>query len=289
MKKHLGKGLEALISEIIPEPQIPTSEEQIKDKVVSVNINVLVPSKWQPRKKFDEEKLAQLAESIKQSGIIEPLIVSPLGDGKYEIVCGERRWRAAILANLNEVPVIVKVLDEKQKHLLSLIENLQREDLNPVEEAQAYKSLIEEYNLTQEELAQLVGKDRSVIANTLRILKLPKEIIGYIEDGLISAGHARSLASVNDENLIIELANRIIQDKLTVRDIENIVKTLKSKKGVRRKIVVELPEVKSLEKELSELLGCKVVIKPLSNTKGKIIISYNDLDKFDEILKRLKT
>lgn len=289
MKKHLGKGLEALISEIIPEPQIPASEEQIKDKVVSVNINVLVPSKWQPRKKFDEEKLAQLAESIKQSGIIEPLIVSPLGDGKYEIVCGERRWRAAILANLNEVPVIVKVLDEKQKHLLSLIENLQREDLNPVEEAQAYKSLIEEYNLTQEELAQLVGKDRSVIANTLRILKLPKEIIGYIEDGLISAGHARSLASVNDENLIIELANRIIQDKLTVRDIENIVKTLKSKKGVRRKIVVELPEVKSLEKELSELLGCKVVIKPLSNTKGKIIISYNDLDKFDEILKRLKT
>lgn len=289
MKKHLGKGLEALISEIIPEPQIPASEEQIKDKVVSVNINVLVPSKWQPRKKFDEEKLAQLAESIKQSGIIEPLIVSPLGDGKYEIVCGERRWRAAILANLNEVPVIVKVLDEKQKHLLSLIENLQREDLNPVEEAQAYKSLIEEYNLTQEELAQLVGKDRSVIANTLRILKLPKEIIGYIEDGLISAGHARSLASVNDENLIIELANRIIQDKLTVRDIENIVKTLKSKKGIRRKIVVELPEVKSLEKELSELLGCKVVIKPLSNTKGKIIISYNDLDKFDEILKRLKT
>lgn len=289
MKKHLGKGLEALISEIIPEPQIPASEEQIKDKVVSVNINVLVPSKWQPRKKFDEEKLAQLAESIKQSGIIEPLIVSPLGDGKYEIVCGERRWRAAILANLNEVPVIVKVLDEKQKHLLSLIENLQREDLNPVEEAQAYKSLIEEYNLTQEELAQLVGKDRSVIANTLRILKLPKEIIGYIEDGLISAGHARSLASVNDENLIIELANRIIQDKLTVRDIENIVKTLKSKKGVRRKIVVEIPEVKSLEKELSELLGCKVVIKPLSNTKGKIIISYNDLDKFDEILKRLKT
>lgn len=289
MKKHLGKGLEALISEIIPEPQIPASEEQIKDKVVSVNINVLVPSKWQPRKKFDEEKLAQLAESIKQSGIIEPLIVSPLGDGKYEIVCGERRWRAAILANLNEVPVIVKVLDEKQKHLLSLIENLQREDLNPVEEAQAYKSLIEEYNLTQEELAQLVGKDRSVIANTLRILKLPKEIIGYIEDGLISAGHARSLASVNDENLIIELANRIIQDKLTVRDIENIVKTLKSKKGVRRKIVVELPEVKSLEKELSELLGCKVVIKPLSNTKGKIIISYNDLDEFDEILKRLKT
>lgn len=290
MRKHLGKGLEALISEIIPESQTLAEEQQAKEKVIFIDVNLLLPSKWQPRKKFDEEKLRQLAESIKQSGIIEPLIVSPLGDGKYEIVCGERRWRAAKIAAVTQVPAIVKILDEKQKHILSLIENLQREDLNPVEEAQAYKSLIQEYNLTQEELAQLVGKDRSVIANTLRILNLPKEVIEYIEDGLISAGHARSLAAVKDENLVVELANRIVQDKLTVRDIENIVKILKSQKSKKQQPIAEkIPEVKSLEKELSELLGCKVTIKPTSDTKGKIIITYDNLDDFDKVLKKLRT
>ncbi|MDW8056471.1 MAG: ParB/RepB/Spo0J family partition protein [Elusimicrobiota bacterium] len=288
MKKHLGKGLEALISDIIAEPTVSTVDKTVKDKVILLDVNSIVPSKWQPRKKFDEQKLYQLAESIKQSGIIEPLIVSPLDENKYEIVCGERRWRAAQIANLTEVPVIIKDLDDKQKHLLSLIENLQREDLTPVEEAQAYKSLIQEYNLTQEELAQLLGKDRAVVANTIRILNLPKEIIDYIEDGLISAGHARSLASIKDQDLVIEIANKIIQDKLTVRDVENIVKILKSKKVVNKKVVKEIAEVKSLQKELSELLGCKVVIRPTTDTKGKIIISYDNLDKFDEIMKKLK-
>jgi len=291
MKKHLGKGLEALISGVIKEELAPTTHTEVevqKDAVVYVDIEALIPSKCQVRKKFDEEQLTHLAESIKQSGIIEPLIVSPLPDGKYEIVCGERRWRAAKLVSLSKVPVIIKQLDEQQKHLLSLIENIQRQDLTPVEEATAYKSLMTEFNLTQEQISELVGKDRSVIANTIRILSLPKEVIEYIEDGLISAGHARSLASIKDENFVIDLANKIVNDKLTVRDVELIVKTLKTKKSSNKKTDFTTPEIIQLQKELSELLGTKVVIKPSSNTKGKIIISYNNLDEFDNIVTRLK-
>ena len=291
MKKHLGKGLEALISGVIKEELAPTTHTEVevqKDAVVYVDIEALIPSKCQVRKKFDEEQLTQLAESVKQSGIIEPLIVCPLPDGKYEIVCGERRWRAAKLVSLSKVPVIIKQLDEQQKHLLSLIENIQRQDLTPVEEATAYKSLMTAFNLTQEQISQLVGKDRSVIANTIRILSLPKEVIEYIEDGLISAGHARSLASIKDENVVIDLANKIVNDKLTVRDVELIVKTLKTKKSSNKKTDFTTPEIIQLQKELSELLGTKVVIKPSSNTKGKIIISYNNLDEFDNIVTRLK-
>ena len=287
MKKHLGKGLEALISEVVFKEEV--SEEQIqKDVVAYVDIEMVVPSKWQVRKKFDEESLSQLASSIKQSGIIEPLIVCPLADGKYEIVCGERRWRAAKLASLSQIPVIIKHLNEQQKHLLSLIENVQREDLNPVEEATAYKNLMTEFNLTQEQISELVGKDRSVIANTIRILSLPQEVLKYIEDGLISLGHARTLASLKDENIIIELANKIVQDKLTVRDVELIVKTLKTKKVRTKKTTVSTPEIFQIQKELSELLGTKVVIKPSSDTKGKIVISYNSLDEFENIVARLK-
>jgi len=293
MKKHLGKGLEALISELVTsaqDQQTLSSQQDVSVQTVRfVDITKIKPSKWQPRKTFDQEKLQELANSVKQSGIIEPLIVTPVGDDMYEIVCGERRWRAAELAGLTQLPVIVKHLDEQQKRLLSLVENLQREDLNPVDEAEAYKSLIEEYNLTQEQLATLVGKDRSVVANTIRILNLPQQVLDYIREGLISAGHARSLASLKDENVVLEIAEKIVQDKLTVRDVENTVQVLKSKKERKQKPVVQLPEVKHLENELSQLLGCKVTIKTLSNTKGKIIISYDNLDKFDEILRRLKT
>lgn len=292
-KKHLGKGIEALLSSVSTEIQKSVISEGTQQTVLSTSVvfietNKLIPSPFQPRKSFEETKLQELANSIKQSGIIEPLIVSPLPNGNFEIVCGERRWRAAKLINLDTVPVVIKQLDDKQKRLLSLIENLQREDLNPVEEAEAYKNLIEEYNLTQEELSQFVGKDRSVIANTLRILSLPQQVIDYIRDGLISAGHARSLASIKDPNTILELAKRIVEDKLTVRDIENIVRMLKTNRTGKQKTVMEIPEVKNLQKKLSELLGVKVVIKPTTNTKGKIIISYSSLDEFDKIVKKLE-
>lgn len=295
MKKHLGKGIEALISELIPSSAQHSTETSLDTQttltstVIFVNTNQLQPSKWQPRKNFNEQTLQELANSIQHSGIIEPLIVSPIENNMYEIVCGERRWRAAQIVGLEQVPVIVKHLDEQQKRLLSLVENLQREDLNPVEEAEAYKSLIAEYNLTQEQLAELVSKDRSVVANTVRILNLPPQVVEYIREGLISAGHARSLASVKDEKVVIEIAEKIVQDKLTVRDVENIVRNIKKTKYKKKTVLtVTPPEVKSLQKELSEHLGVKVVIKPVNNIKGKIVISYNNLDEFDNILRRLK-
>jgi len=290
MKKHLGKGLEALISEIevIQKEQTFKEGDFKKEDIVYLDISKIIPPQWQPRRKFDQEKLLQLAESIKQTGIIEPLIVTPKEDGNYEIICGERRYRAAVMANQTSVPVIVKFLDTKQKILLSLIENIQREDLNPVEEAEAYKKLIEEFSLTQEELSKLISKDRSVIANTLRILSLPKEVIEYIENGLISSGHARALASVKDEKLVLELAEKIVQDKLTVRDIENIVKQIKIKKGYNKEKKVLPAEVLQIQKELSEIIGAKVVIKPTSNNKGKIVISYSSLEEFENIVNRLK-
>ncbi len=288
MKKHLGKGLEALISEIEFIQKEQNSSELKKENILYLDISKIIPPQWQPRKQFDQEKLSQLAESIKQTGIIEPLIVAPKEDGTYEIICGERRYRAAVMANQTTVPVIVKFLDSKQKILLSLIENIQREDLNPVEEAEAYKKLIEEFSLTQEELSNLISKDRSVIANTLRILSLPKEVIEYIENGLISAGHARALASIKDEKLVLELAEKIIQDKLTVRDIENIVKQIKVKKGYTKEKKLLSPEISQVQKELSEIIGAKVAIKPTSHNKGKIIISYSSLEEFETIVKRLK-
>ncbi|MEN3013073.1 MAG: ParB/RepB/Spo0J family partition protein [Endomicrobiia bacterium] len=287
MKKHLGKGLEALLSEFGSISQLD-HKTKTAENILLVEIQKLQPPKWQPRKNFKIETLQQLADSIKNSGIIEPLIVSPIDENSYEIICGERRWRAAQLANLKELPVIVKVLDEKQKKILSLIENLQREELNPIEEAYAYKSLSEEYNLTQEELAKLIGKDRSVIANTLRILNLPSEVLSYIEDGLISAGHARALASIKDKQTILEISNKIIQDKLTVRDIENIVKSLKMQKTKTKKIFTVSADIKQIEKELSESLGLKVKIKPTSNIKGKVIISYNSLEDFEKIANTFK-
>lgn len=286
MKKHLGKGLEALISEFGSVKEV-NKEENIQNNIILIDIDNILPPKWQPRKNFKEETLKQLAESIKQSGIIEPLIVSKVDKNNYEIICGERRWRAAKLAGIKEVPALVKNLDDRQKKFLSLIENIQREDLNPIEEAQAYKNLMEEYNLTQEELSQIIGKDRSVIANTIRILNLPQEVIDYVQEGLISAGHARTLASIKEEKIIIDLANKIIQDKLTVRDIENIVKQLKSKSYKKQKIL-KPPEIKQLEKEISEYLDTKVIITTKTNTKGKITIFYNSLDEFDKLLKIFK-
>ncbi|MFQ3675616.1 MAG: ParB/RepB/Spo0J family partition protein [Endomicrobiia bacterium] len=291
--KHLGRGLGALISslsqnQIAQQSNLENVSRQQNNVVSVVNISSLIPPKWQPRKKFDIEKLNQLAETIKSSGIIEPLIVTPVENNQYEIVCGERRYRAAQIAQLNEIPVIIKDLDQKQKSFLALIENIQREDLNPIEESTAYKNILEEYNITQEELAKIIGKDRTVITNSLRILTLPKEVLEYIEDGLISAGHARSLASISNIDTVKDIAQKIVQDKLTVRDVENIVKFYKSKKVKSEKLNSVPAEIKHLENDLQQTLGTKVKIVNTKHNKGKIVIHYHSLDEFDKIVKKLK-
>lgn len=291
--QHLGRGLAALISslsqnQVAQQNNLDNVPKQQNDTVAVIDISSFIPPKWQPRKKIDAEKLNQLAETIKSSGIIEPLIVTITENNKYEIVCGERRFRAAQIAGVKEIPAIIKSLDQKQKSFLTLIENIQREDLNPIEEATAYKNILQEYNITQEELAKIIGKDRTVIANSLRILTLPKNVLEYIENGLISAGHARSLASISNLDIVNDLAQKIVQDKLTVRDIENIVKFYKTKKTKSKNLKPVPAEIKDLEKNLQQTLGTKVKIVNTKQNKGKIVIHYHSLDEFDKIVQKLK-
>jgi len=283
MKKALGRGLDALIPEITP--SVKTGGEEIQ----KIPVEKIKPSKYQPRKKFDNTKINELADSIKKRGVIQPLVVSPSPvPGEYELVAGERRLRASRIAGLKEVPVIIRHTAEKEKFQISLIENLQREDLNPVEEARAYQNIMKEFNITQEELSGMVSKDRSVVANTVRLLGLGEKIQDMIESGLISAGHARVLAGIDDRNRQNELANEIIRKKLTVREIEELVQEWKQTSSLaRHKKHKRAPEVIDLENKLQTLLGTKVRLISRGK-KGKIIIFFYSLDDLDRLLLRLK-
>lgn len=285
MQRGLGKGLEALI----PLGDRGAVPEGIREEIVKIAVSKIKPNKYQARKVFDEEKLKELADSIQDKGVIQPLVVSPsLVSGEYELIAGERRLRASQMAKLTEVPAIIRNVTEKERHQISLIENLQREDLNPIEEAKAFTSLMEEFKLTQDEVSRLVGKDRSVVANTVRLLSLSDEIQELISRNMISAGHARTLAGVDDREKQNEIARRIINEKLTVRDIEKITQDWKSvtKKLPRRS--KKSPEAVDLENELQRLLGAKVELISRGK-KGKIIIHFYSLDELDRLLAMLKS
>ncbi|MFN3966312.1 MAG: ParB/RepB/Spo0J family partition protein [Endomicrobiia bacterium] len=284
MQKGLGKGLDALIPGILPEIELTKIP---KEEIQKIPLEKIKPNRYQARKKFDETKLKELAESIKEKGLLQPLIVSPsIIPGEYELIAGERRYRASYIAGLTEVPAIVRSVTDKEKAQISLIENLQREDLNPIEEAKAYKRIIEEFNITQEELAKLIGKDRSVIANSLRILNLPESVQDMISEGIITSGHARALASIQEEEKIKEISERIQKEKLTVREVEKIVQdwktTLKKRPAIRKRP----PEIVSLENNLQKLLGTKVQVFSRGK-KGKIVIYFYSLDDLDRLLKKL--
>lgn len=268
-KKALGKGLSALI---------PEYQEEKQGSVMELKITDIEANENQPRKKFDEEGLLSLAESIKEHGIVQPIIVRKEGNA-YKIVAGERRWRAARIAGLKTVPVVVKDYTDEQLLEIALIENLQREDLNPVEEANAYKVLMEEYSLSQEEIGKRIGKSRSAITNSLRLLNLPKEIIDYLIEGKITAGHARALLAFEDDKKKIEIANRIINENLNVRQVEKLTK---EKKGVKR-IKIKSPEICDIEERLRNALGTKVTITH-GRKKGKIEIEYYGFDDLDKII-----
>jgi ParB family chromosome partitioning protein len=284
MQKGLGKGLDALIPGVFPE--IETSKIP-KEEIQKIPLDKIKPNRYQARKKFDETKLRELAESIKEKGLLQPLIVSPsIIPGEYELVAGERRYRASYIAGLTEVPVLVRSVTDKERAQISLIENLQREDLNPIEEAKAYQRIIQEFNLTQEELSKLIGKDRSVIANSLRILTLPDFIQDMIAEGIISSGHARTLASIQEEDKLKEITERIQKEKLTVREVEKIVQDWKTTLKKTPKTRKRSPEIVSLENNLQKLLGTKVQIFSRGK-KGKIIIYFYSLDDLDRLLKKL--
>lgn len=281
-KSALGKGLGALI------PDTNNNEDkeiESKNIIKEININIIVPNRDQPRKDFDEEKLTSLSESIKENGIIQPIVV--VKDKEfYKIVAGERRWRAAKMAGIKKVPIIEKKLNDKEVMELSLIENLQREDLNPIEEAEAYKKLIEEFNLTQEAISSKVGKSRPVIANSLRLLNLHDKVKQYIIESTISVGHGRLLLEISEKEKQFEAAKKIIDDGLNVRQTEKLIKEILEKKDRKKVPVKKDIYIKEMEDRLKNVLGTKVYINN-GKKKGKIEIEYyskEDLERLIEIL-----
>lgn len=276
IKKGLGKGLGALIE------SSNTENEKYENKAVTeLKINEIEPNKSQPRRIFNDEKLIQLSESIRQHGVVQPIIVKKDND-VYRIVAGERRWRAARMAGLNSVPVIVKELSNKEMMELALIENIQREDLNPLEEAEAYERLIKDYNMTQDELAGIIGKSRSAIANTIRLLHQTDTIKGYIIGGELSPGHARALLAIEDLEQREKAAEEIIKKGLNVRDTEELVKKLLTKKKVIKE-KNKNENYQEIEDKLKNIFGTKVEIQA-KNKKGKIMIEYYSLEELDRIL-----
>lgn len=286
-KRGLGQGLGALISEDLEEKIV----EQNKGGALSVKISDIEPNRDQPRKAFDEDALQELSDSITQYGIIQPLIVTQKAD-YYEIIAGERRWRAAKLAGLKDVPVIIKDFSPEVILEVSLIENIQRENLNPIEEAIAYQRLIDEFNLKQDEIAEKVSKSRSAIANTLRLLNLSDAVQQMIIDEMISSGHARALLSLNDQTAQYEIANKVFDEKLSVRETERLIKEyLKPKKKKKLETITHSldPVYRQIENQVKELLGTKVSIVKKNDKFGKIEIEYYSKEELDRILELMQT
>ena len=285
-----GKGLNAVIDggrSSKAETKKSDTESNGNGEVI-LPINQVEPNKNQPRKEFDEEALKELADSITQHGIVQPLVVTKQ-DGYYEIIAGERRWRAAKLAGLKEVPVVIKEYTPQEIMEVALIENIQREDLNPVEEAKAYQHLIEEYSLKQEDVAKKVSKNRSTITNALRLLKLPDEILNMLISGDISGGHARALLSIDDQQKQKKIADRIIKESLSVREVEKLVKE-DGKKETKKKDKKKLGQeaiYEDLEERLTRALGTKVKINRKNANQGKIEIEYYSMDELDTLTGKL--
>ena len=277
-KAGLGKGLDALF--------IDNSTEENGDKLV--NINDIEPNRDQPRKFFDEGALKELADSIAMHGVIQPLLVRPLSDGGYQLIAGERRWRASRMAGLSQVPVVVKEMTDEEAMELALIENLQREDLNPIEEAEGFKLLMDTYSFTQEQAAEKVGKSRPAVANALRLLSLPQAVLDMVKQGIISSGHARTLIPLTDEKLIIKLAEEISQKELSVRETERIVKTLlKPKNELVKKKSKRDPYFDECEIAIREELGRKAKINVSRGNKGSIEIEFFSKEDLQSILEAL--
>ena len=299
-KGGLGRGLDALFADSVPvsrgaEAQIAAakgsgtqeSRDDSAEAVRYISIHDVKPNANQPRKTFDEEKIAELAASIRENGIIQPLIVRKKGKA-YEIVAGERRWRASVKAELKEVPCIVRDIDDEQNMLLAIVENMQREDLNPLEEAEGLNQMIATYGLTQEQVSRSVGKSRPYIANSLRLLKLPEDIKALISEGTISAGHGRALLSVEDEERQKKLTDMILKEGLSVRETERLASeepAARRKKAGRKP---KDPDVAKVEADLKEALGTRVSIRK-TGRKGKIEIEFFSRDELERLIEMLES
>ena len=294
-KKGLGKGLDSLIADKVStkpaakevEKKKPTSEHAAD--AVMMDIAKVEPNREQPRKKFDEDALLELAESIKQFGVLQPLLVQERDD-YYEIIAGERRWRAAKMAGVKKVPVIIKKLTEQEIMEISLIENIQREDLNPIEEALAYKRLLSEFNLKQDEVAERVSKSRTAVTNAMRLLKLNEKVQQMVIDEMLTTGHARALLGIEDQEKQYTTAQKIFDEKLSVRETEKLVKKIQQEKDqpeAKEEVKID-PKMEAICRDLEEkmkvILGTKVAINQKDNQKGRIEIEYYSMDELDRIM-----
>ena len=275
IKKGLGRGLSSLIG-----------ETKIDSKIDKLSLSDIVPNKYQPRKDFDEENLNDLTNSIKERGVIQPIIVreSNSNDAKFEIIAGERRWLAARKAGLHDIPVVVTVADDLKSLEFAIVENVQRRDLNPLEEAQGYKRLIDEFSYDQEKVSKFIGKSRSYITNSLRLLSLPTDILKYLEDKKLTPGHAKILVGLDNASFV---AAKIIEKKLSVRQSESFVKIFKNKKYKSSNF--KDANIQELENSISEKIGLSVTIKNDKKNKGTITFSYKEIDQLNKIIEIIKT
>lgn len=278
-KGGLGRGFDALF--------VDNSAEELSEEkgVVTLRLSDIEPNKNQPRQIFDDDALSELSDSIREHGVLQPLIVRPMLDGSYQLVAGERRWRASRLAGLSEVPVIVRALTDSEVAIIALIENLQREDLNPIEEAEGISRLIQEHGFTQEQAADKLGKSRSALTNTLRLMKLPEKVRGLVSDEFLSAGHARALLGLEDAALIEETAEEVVARKLSVRETEKLVKQLNSyKEDKPKKVKKRDTYFDEVELSLSNALGRKVVVRD-SGKGGKLEFEFFDKEDLTKLAK----
>jgi ParB family chromosome partitioning protein len=280
-KPVLGRNLSSMLSQ----KTLNQVQNESQDTLQNLPLDVIRPGRYQPRSVFDEEKLGELADSIRAQGIVQPIVVRPVGEGQYELIAGERRWRAAQIAEINDIPAVIRDVPDEASVAMALIENIQREDLNPLEEATALRRLIDDFEMTHQEAADAVGRSRAAVSNLLRLLELLQEVKDMIDMRLIEMGHARALLSLDDD-LQVQAAREVVHKRLSVRETENLVRRLqqsKKKKGNRRAD----PDILRLQTRLGETLGTRVKIQHLASGKGKLIISYNNPDEFEGILDRL--
>lgn len=283
--RGLGKGLDSLIPDTIGETKNKKEEKEKESSETMVKVTMIEPNRDQPRKNFDEDALMELADSIKQFGLLQPILVQNK-DTHYEIIAGERRWRAAKLAGLKEIPVIIKNLTDQELVEISLIENIQREDLNPIEEAQAYKRLISEFHLKQDEVAERVAKSRTAVTNSMRLLKLCDEVQQMLVNEMLTTGHARALLAIEDPEEQYSVAQKVFDEKMSVRDVEKLVKNLHKPEKAQKKEENKSLEIiyQKIEDRLKGTLGRKVSISPKQNGSGKIEIEFYDHEDLDRLL-----
>ena len=281
-KPALGRNLSSMLSQTT----LKQVQSESTDVLQNLPLDVITPGRYQPRSVFDEEKLSELADSIRSQGVVQPIVVRPVGEGQYELIAGERRWRAAQIAGIEDIPAVIRDVPDEVSVAMALIENIQREDLNPLEEATALRRLIDDFQMTQQEAADAVGRSRPAVSNLLRLLELMQEVKDMIDMRRIEMGHARALLSLDDK-LQVQAAREVVRKQLSVRETENLVRRLQQsmkKKGMRR---ID-PDILRLQTRMAEQLGARVKIQHQASGKGKLTINYNSADEFEGILERLK-